>query len=211
MNNELPPIETPQYGFEAMASLINRQIHSLEKLWSSYVTYPYDEEADNLETTVSLHTESVEEALEALSDDSASDSEARERMFFYITGLEARRAAHLEKLFEQSEFSNFMITPRAVTPDEMTADDDLFGESDEADADDVENRDVVHIASTYYADVLHKDMLELERCAIMEYINRPEAHRMEVALKIGRHCLDIAKVSVGVVAGIVVAKKAKLL
>jgi len=211
MNNEIPPIETPQHGFEAMASLINRQIDGLEQLWVSYKTYPYEEDADSLETTIALHTESVEEALEAYREQCASDKEAREKLFLYINGLETRRAAYLEKMFEESEFSNFMITPRAVTPDEMTADDDLFGESDEADADDVENRDVVHIASTYYADVLHKDMLELERCAIMEYINRPEARRMEVASKIGRHCLDIAKVSVGVVAGIVVAKKAKLL
>lgn len=211
MNYEFENIEIPQHGFEAMASLINRQIDGMEKLWSDFAKYPYGEVSDNLETTTSLHTEAVEEALHSLRDQCVSEEEVRERTFLYVTGLETRRAAMLEKLFGESEISNFMLTPRAITPDEMITVCEAFDDATAASTDGVEIRDEVEIASEYYANVFQQDMLELERCAIIEYVNRPEARRTEIASKIGRHCLDIAKVGVGVVVGIAVAKRSKLL
>ncbi len=199
-----------------MASLINRQIDGMQKQWAAYKDAPYGDEADNLYKIITLHIESMEEALGACRDQYSDDDEALESMFRYVQGKEMLRAKFLEELFSESEPNDFELAPRAESAAEMISMVQSSEESGEFYAEssvsgEMEYHDQVELVRDYYTKVLTEDMYKLGYYSTAEYGNRPSVRRREVMHKIGGHCLDIAKVGIGVVAGIAVAKKAKLL
>lgn len=71
--------------------------------------------------------------------------------------------------------------------------------------------DIKDWAMDMYEYFLQMDMNTLEAVSIEAYAEKPSTKRRERMIQLGRQALDVAKIGAGVVIGIAIAKRSKLL
>lgn len=186
----------PQDGFECMASMINGQLAAIEMMTDGYVDNPSGENYESLSQILGMHYESVEQALKALRKEYDTEEDALPHLMQYCAGLSRRRAA----LFNGFDF----------------IDDDYKTDKSEEVKDVCEGvegwqYDAVNLAHGYYHSGTSEEYEDFTDKAIAAHEKKPSTKRKEFMYAASKHTLDIAKVALGVVGGIALAKKSKIL
>ncbi len=192
--NERLPQDQHEEGFGFVDQEIHKQLELMEPLWAAYKDKPVGKTSRHLDKAIKSHLESVKIALEVM------EKEYDEGAYFtaamtYTRGFEQARVDMLNRLTESAQFS---IT--------SADDDEEFQEF-------LEDTDVPVSEAVYsmYEWALGVDKKKLDEMCVADYYEKPSTLRKERMKLIGGHALDVAKMSAGVLIGVAVAKRAKLL
>lgn len=197
MNNELfdAEIEQPKEGFAFMASLLNKQVDALQELWTVFANKPVGQPSLKLDKAIDLHFDTMQLAMQELCEDYHDEDEAIEQLLLFTYGHEKRRVDFLRSLDVDAEYEDVGVANAEVLREE-------FGE------DIIDPAELVYLA---YTSNFNQDMEAMRESAMESYFESPSYKRMARVKVVGKHAIDVAKVGVGVVGGILLAKKAKLL
>ena len=207
MNNE--PMGSEEFTLEGQASMDVRildQLSDIKKLCVEFAAKPLAENAQPLSEAWAAHLAAVRIALATIDKHDGTKKNAEE-LVRYAKGLEIHRIAFLNEISD-SEDDEYDVS--------FLYDEILKGIADSVDCDDVGcdsclSDDSLDQIYQLYAGSLQEDMTQFSEESIDIYGNLPTTKRKELMKKIGHHVADVAKVSFGVVIGIAVAKKSKLL
>ena len=191
-------IELPNEGFSFMASLVEKQLDEIEKLSVEYAGNPRAKNANRLREAAQLNITSVRKTLEELRTECSSDQEAANVLFRYVLGLERRRIDFLMTLDREDTSGTYVVT-NIQDFDQLHI---SIGQS---------QKTTVQSATSLYQASFEKDISILKDRSEKSYKEKPSTIRTERAKVVGKHALDVAKIGVGVIGGLLIAKKTKLL
>lgn len=200
----LPKIEVQPEGFEYIADLTNRQLENIRLHMEVYVAKPNSKHEKVLKRVIANHTESVKHALEMYGQEFTEGTEAFRALSYYIFGLEQRRVELLNEF--ELEDVKFDVTNNGDVESSM-----YINEDDDGNPVDFTPEDAVILTHSYYAHRFSEHTELLGKASREVYEGTSKAKYASHARRIGGHALDVAKIAVGVAAGVAIAKKAKVL
>lgn len=177
------------------------QLDCIQNLSNVFSLRPNATNAKRLESACSDHLKSAYIAFQQFDGESADDDSITD-LVAYAKGLEKQRITFLNEL-ELTEDHTYTVADHEYE----TILEHLLTEACECE--DYEN-DVDHVFDLYQSSFQY-DMNQLATISSEKYGNSPEAKRKEFMRQLGRHALDITKMSLGVFIGIAAAKKAKII
>lgn len=195
MSNELPSeIVQPQQGFPCMDALVSRQINEIEEILRAFVDSPRTSDLNDMDDALEAHIESVGYTLEELVSGVEDNEDALRQMATYISGLLERCIMMTNGIRESGARNKNGV-----------------GISIEAEGSELaEMPEIVSAMIDMYEATL-RGYLD-NWCGVVEdeYVDK-DAQRREQLRMLGRQCLDVAKIGLGVVGGVAVAKKLRLI
>lgn len=199
MNAELNPSMLDQEGLAFLDQGIQEQFGSLLELCVQYAGKPVSKNDNLMQKAVDTHMSGMRGFIKLL-DDKTNTPENIDSVLTYIKGMEVMRVDFLNLLSGEDG------------PTYITANDDLDGMRDDlfADEDEIPEEPVAGIFYHVYEYSFNRDIAQFRSASESKYEERPGAAGRKLLRKLGSHTLDVAKISVGVVAGIAAAKKLRL-
>lgn len=207
MKEDLPLGAYPVEGFGLMDEKVNKEFEGLVPLFEAYILKPVEKNSKPLVEALANYSESVETALTELRAGHDSDKLVTS-LVTYVQDLGSRRVAILNKLTQSESFKTVQFDVNEHPQQALDMDDDE--EDDEQDGAH-QAFDIKDWAMDMYEYFLQMDMNTLEAVSIEAYAEKPSTKRRERMMQLGRHALDVAKIGAGVVIGIAIAKRSKLL
>lgn len=207
MNSEFRGVEAFEPSSSAKIDLlIFEQIDDLKEKYSSFARKPLSKNSEPLEEAATDHLESVQYVLNYL-DDGTTSEENIDNLVKYAKGLETNRVKELKKIDSSNEDAYKVGNIYDKIKDAYINIDDL----DDNEREFLTNRTVAEVVFIHYEEMFRIDMNIFSQSSVENYKEKPSTKRREKFIKIGRHAAiasaDIAKIGMGIAAGIIIAKK----
>ena len=208
MNSEFSEQDELQPSTEAFIDMrLMDQMADIKDLCVAFAQKPLAENAQPLSEALSLHLVSLRMALEQVDNGSASYKNFN-AIIDYTQGLEINRVTFLNEISGKENEHYAVSSDYDELRERMLDFEDCEGNCGDEDCN---SEGVTDHLYSVYAESLQNHINNFSAISASIYGNLPSTKRKEKLRKIGFEALGIAKITLGTVAGVAIAKKLKLL